>query len=131
MSNKANAKADIAQAITRLDDAQRADVLSVLGGRAHRLGNGGLDGDAGRLEKITRYASKVAKAENAKRGRDAGSPRALPGSTCVTVVRDLCALVAGGMTAEDAHAAQRSSAQMGERGADAAVDSVDLAALFA
>jgi hypothetical protein len=70
------------------------------------------------LDGVKRYASKVAKAENQKRGRDAGSPRALPGSTCTTVVRDYANHIGQGMEPAEAWRTVCAQCEYGAHGPD-------------
>lgn len=60
---------------------------------------------AGTVEAVRRYASRVAKAENQKRGRDAGATGAIGGSTGVSVVRDYATRCVQGDTPAAAWAA--------------------------
>jgi hypothetical protein len=110
--SKSHAKGVIAHALSALSDAQRRQTIAVLEAHSARMGTGGLTGDAAKLEQITRYLQSVAKAENAARGRAAGSARALPGSTCMTVAAALCVAVRDGAKPADAHNAQRAAAGM-------------------
>lgn len=118
-----DARATMCAILAKLDPSQRAAVRDVLAPYGARFA--GSD-----VERIRRYCSKVARAENAQRGLDAGSPRALPGSTCVTVFRALCAAVSKGADAQEAHQTQRAIGALTETSANAADGAAAWGTLF-
>lgn len=60
--------------------------------------------DSNPLVRIGRMCAEVAQCENQARGRRQGAPRAVAGSTRVTIVRDFCAVLVDDESADFAQA---------------------------